>query len=461
MATEFIMPKLGLTMEAGTITEWYVDDGAAVTAGMPVLSITTDKTDSDVEASNDGLLHLVGEVGDTYECGELIGWFLEPGETPPARTKRSSGASVPAASGSATAVVAVPAAVRPDGARIFASPNARRIAAERGIDLASVVGSGPNHRIVSEDLEGVSAGPPASTPQYQTSAAGAGLATFAARSLADLLGVNLAAVSPDERSGKVTREGVAAHVRALLAGATGAAQAPTTSLSMPLAQEPSSYIPMSGMRGIIADRMRGSLREMAQLTLFMDADLDAIVEHRAQQRAEGTEIGYTDYLVAAVARALRDHPIVNSQVTDDGIALLPDIHIGVAVAVDDGLIVPVVRDPGAMSLAELAAETTRLAEAARGGSLALTELEGGTFSVSALGMFGVDGFTPVINPPNAAILGVGRLRTELVLDDDGSPREVTRMTLSLTWDHRVLDGAPAAAFCRSIVDALAEPASLD
>ena len=152
---------------------------------------------------------------------------------------------------------------------------------------------------------------------------------------------------------------------------------------------------------------------------------------------------------------------MNCQITDDGVALLPHVHVGMAVALDNGLIVPVIRDTATLDLATLSVESTRLAEAARAGSLALTDLEGGTFSVSTLGMFGVDGFTPVINPPNTAILGVGRLRDDVVLDGDGRPAATKRLTLSLTWDHRAFDGAPAAAFCRSIVELLGRPDALD
>ena len=158
---------------------------------------------------------------------------------------------------------------------------------------------------------------------------------------------------------------------------------------------------------------------------------------------------------------MRLHPIANSQVTAAGIELLTDINVGLAVSLDDGLMVPVVRNTDSLSLAALAVETKRLAGAARSGSLALADLEGGTFSVSALGMFGVDGFTPVINPPNVAILGVGRLRDDIVLNSSGAVSSVKRLTLSLTWDHRVLDGAPAAQFCQSIVQLLADPVALN
>ena len=216
------------------------------------------------------------------------------------------------------------------------------------------------------------------------------------------------------------------------------------------------------MRGTIAKRMHASLQEMAQLTLTMDADMAAVLADRVARKvdADGPVPSITDYVVAAAARALTAHPRMNAQVTESGIAVLPEIHVGLAVAVENGLLVPVVRDAAHRDLVDLAAETSRLAAAARSGSIAPGELDGGTFSVSALGAFGVDVFTPVINPPNAGILGVGRLRDDVVLVD-GVVTTVKRLTLSLTWDHRVVDGVPAAEFCRTIVELLAEPARLD
>jgi len=278
----------------------------------------------------------------------------------------------------------------------------------------------------------------------------------------------LSRVPSDPTDGRVTRDGVAAYVRARLAtpASPAASGGSSTVAKAPLAaatQTPTSVKKMSGMRGTIAKRMHSSLQEMAQLTLHMDADLDAVVADREARKAEGgaTLPGFTDYVIAAAARALRLHPIVNSQVTDDGIALLPEVHVGMAVALDEGLVVPVITRTDSLDLARLSAETKRLSTAAREGKLTLGELEGGTFSVSTLGMFGVDGFTPVVNPPNTAILGVGRLRDDVVLGESGSPTTVKRITLSLTWDHRVFDGAPAARFCRTIVDLLADPAALN
>lgn len=476
MATEFIMPKLGLTMEEGTISEWLLPHGAEVTAGDAVLRIETDKTETDVEATGSGVLHHVAEVGQTFACGELIGWYLASGEAPPAATAPTAqAANAPAGQTPAAGAVAAPAPIAASG-RQFVSPNARRLATERGIPLHAIAGTGPNGRIVSEDLDQYvpgAAAPAAAVGAGALAAAGwagsgATLATHAGRQLADLLGIDIATIPPDPQMGRVTRDGVAAHVRSLLGAHTGPAPtvapaiAPAVASSlMPALQEPSKIIALKGMRGTIAKRMHQSLTDMAQLSLFMDADIDAVIADRETRKGQGAAPSYTDYVLAAAARALREHPGVNAQITDDGVALLPEVHVGLAVALDDGLIVPVIRDTLGHSLSSLAKETSRLAEAARTGSLTMPDLEGGTFSVSTLGMFGVDGFTPVINPPNAAILGVGRIREELVAADDGMVSRVKRMTLSLTWDHRVFDGAPAAAFTKTIVDLLATPDALD
>ena len=491
MSTEFIMPKLGLTMEEGTILEWLVEDGTEITQGMAVLRIETDKVESDVESPGAGRFHRVGNQGDTYPCGALIGYLLADGEEPPVAKAPASPAPVAAQTSSPTASSApiasnVATLPRREG-RLFASPNARRVAKELGIDIETVVGSGPEGRITSEDVEeahknpnaprAVSGSAPSSAPAIAVapilSSSGNVLATAAARQLAELLGVDLAQVPYDATDGRVTKDGVAAFVRARLTTTqtaskeTSSAEKSTTVLA-PASQTPTSIKKISGMRGTIAKRMQSSLQDMAQLTLHMDADLDAIVEDRESRKSSShgdnssnSLPGFTDYVIAAAARALKLHPIVNSQVTAEGIALLPEIHVSMAVALPEGLIVPVIKNTTSLDLSTLAAETKRLSGAAREGKLGLAELEGGTFSVSTLGMFGVDGFTPVINPPNTAILGVGRLRDDVVVSKKGKVSTVKRMTLSLTWDHRVFDGAPAAEFCKSIVDLLADPSALN
>ena len=483
MPTEFTMPKLGLTMEEGTILEWLVADGDEVRPGAAVLLVETDKVETEVEIPDGGRLHRVGTVGEAYRCGELIGWVLGAGEVAPAGAVVAAAgvaqvgvAPVGVAPAPASVASAVPSTVRqPAGAgspggRLLASPFAYRRADELGVDIRSVVGTGPGGRIVSEDVEtmhaiapasAVPAAPAAVITPAATSVSGrrriAPPATFAAAELARLVGVDLSTtpILPTAADGRISRQDVADHVRSLLA--TGATSAATYAL---LTQEPTTLVPLKGMRGIIATRMRASLQDMAQLTLMMDADMDAVVADRNERKGGATVPGYTDYVLAAAGRALRDHPRVNSQVTADGIALLPRVNVGIAVALDEGLLVPVVNDADQLGLEAIRAQTTLLADAARSGKLKLADLEGGTFSVSALGMFGVDGFTPVINPPNVAILGVGRLRDDVAWAPDGAIRRVKRLTLSLTWDHRAFDGAPAAEFVRTVCRYLDDPSTL-
>ncbi len=440
MPIEFQMPKLGLTMEEGTITAWLVDSGTVVEAGTAVLTIETDKVDTDVEASDSGVLHITGRVGDVLACGARIGWFLEPGEDPPEADPAR--ATAPGVADRSVVSVAEPGAVAlaptgtgRDGARIFASPYARRVAAERGISLGALTGSGPGGRIVAADV-------PPTGDRHRVSA------TVAARQTAVRLGVDLTHVRSIGVDGRIDRADVERHVREQLS----AAGRPPALAEAPLLQAPTQRIPLRGMRGTIAQRMHDSLAQMAQLTLAMEVVMDAVVAHRVATDPID-RAGYTDYVIAAVAQALVDHPIANSQIADGAVNLLPEIHVGLAVALDGGLVVPVVRDTDQLSMSQLAAETTRLANAARAGRLALADLEGGTFSVTALGAFGVDSFTPVVNPPNTAILGIGRLR-ESVRWVDRVAVPTTVVTLSLTWDHRAFDGAPAAQFGAAVRDRL-------
>ena len=448
MATEFQMPKLGLTMEAGTIIGWHVPDGAVVEQGAPVLAIETDKVESDVEASASGRLHQTAAPGETFPCGARIGWFLAEGEDPPAAAplRPSAAAAAPAVAAPATAVPA-DAAGRPargDRGRILSSPNARRVAAELGVDIVAVTGTGPGGRIVSEDVQSFAEALPAPAPDPGPAVA----ATIAARRLADLLGVDIAAVPRTGADPRVTREDVALYVRQRLA-----TEVPR-SASIPLLQTPSEIVPMRGMRATIASRMHEALREMAQLTLTMDVAMDRIVADRRRRQVDGAAPGFTDYVIAAAAAALVEHPIVNSQITESGIALLPDVNVGMAVALDDGLVVPVVRSADCRSITEISAETARLAAGARSRSLPLPDYEGATFTVTALGMFGVDAFTPIVYPPNTAILGVGRMRRDVHWGDDDQPVPRPALTLSLTWDHRAFDGAPAAEFTRTVREVL-------
>ena len=510
MATEFQMPKLGLTMEAGTIIGWHVANGALVEAGTPVLSIETDKVETDVEASASGRLHQIGAPGDTFACGERIGWFLAEGEeapAPPSPVSADPGSPAAAAPPSPASSVGGPPAASAageqpapgQGGRILSSPNARRVAVELGVDIAAVAGSGPAGRIVAADVqrfvetrlesvskdvqasvgarpEPVSEGVQASVgarPEPVPDTGALVVASLAARRLADLLGVDIAAVPRTGVDPRVTRDDVALYVRQRLAG-TGPSPASPQPAQPPVpraargqirpsgsapalappAQTPSTVVRMRGMRATIASRMHESLHDMAQLTLTMDVAVDRVVADRRRRQVDGAAPTYTDYVIAAAAAALVEHPIVNSQITDEGIALLPEINVGMAVALDKGLVVPVVRGADCLSIDEISVETARLAAAARSRSLGLPDFEGATFTVTAMGMYGVDAFTPIINPPNTAILGVGRVRRDVDWDDDDRPVPLPMLTLSLTWDHRAFDGAPAAEFTRTVREVL-------
>jgi pyruvate dehydrogenase E2 component (dihydrolipoamide acetyltransferase) len=401
MASDFLMPKLGLTMEEGRITAWLVGDGSEVTAGTAVLAIDTDKVETEVEASASGVLHQLGAVGETFPCGAVIGHI--GADRPSVRVARSS-AAAPLAPIETVLPRRAPVASPGGNGRRFISPNARRVAAELGVDVARVDGTGPGGRVLAADVEAaaredavhVATATGASTVSGATRGAGgvaAGAdepvrvaaaasgkpvsgatrtpATAAARQLADLIGIDLAAVDPDPHDGYVTREAVARHVRARLR----ATSAPVA--DGPLGQTPTEVRPLKGMRGTIAKRMHTSLQQMAQLTLTTDAEMDAVVADRRARGEAGGAPGYTDYVVAAAARALRDHPIVNAQVIAEGIALLPEVHVGVAVALPTGLVVPVVRHADRLGLSALAAESTRLADAARAGKLTLATSKAG------------------------------------------------------------------------------------
>ncbi len=476
MATEVQIPKLGLTMQEGTITAWEVEPGTMVTEGQVLFTMETDKVETTVESPGSGRFQPTAEEGDTFECGVVVGYLLADGEEVPAEASPSP-APAPVAGDDApdrVAAAPAPAAAAVNG-RILSSPNARRVAAELGVDLARVTGTGPGGRIVSEDVEAAAAagtaapGPaaPAPVPPAAPDRAPA-ISTVPAsplvRRLADDLGVDLAAVEGTGVGGRVTRADVQ-RAGSRAASAPAAAAAPTQAPAAPTTKHrPGDRIALSGMRKVIAERMHGSLQEMAQLTLNMDVDMDRAVELRSRLKDDwgsaGLPVpGYTDLIVKASALALRAHPNVNAMVHDDEIELLDEINVGMAVSVPDGLMVPVVAGADELPLDALAAESSRLAAAARDGKLTLPELEGGTFSVSALGMFGIDAFTPVVNPPNVAILGVGRIRDDTAWDGD-VPSRVQRMTLSLTIDHRAVDGAPGAEFLQTLKGLLENPMRL-
>jgi pyruvate dehydrogenase E2 component (dihydrolipoamide acetyltransferase) len=449
MATEVLIPKLGMTMTEGTVAEWHVVDGAEVKPGDPVYRLETEKIEFEVEAEAAGIVRHAVPAGTKMEPGAIAGYILAAGEAMP------EVASVPVAAataGSPQAAQAAPAAAPLEGGRIAASPAARRLAQEAGIDLAGVAGSGPDGRITEADVVAARSAP-AATPAGAGAPAGDVIASPVARRLAQTLGIDVARVPGTGPGGRITKEDVEAAVEAgIAAPAPAAAGGP--------ARQAGEVIPMRGMRKVIAERMHGSLQGMAQLTMEMDVGMDAAVGLRTrlvkEWEAEDVRPTYTDLIIKAVAKALTLHPLVNATVTEAGIELLGEVHVGMAVALEEGLVVPVIRDADRLTLREIAAESSRLASAARAKSLGMDEMTGGTFSVTSLGMADIDFFTPIINPPNVAILGVGRIRDDVAWEGS-TPRRTKRMTLSLTIDHRAVDGAPGAAFLGTVRDLLQAP----
>jgi pyruvate dehydrogenase E2 component (dihydrolipoamide acetyltransferase) len=460
VAIEILLPKLGLTMEEGTVDEWLVADGTAITVGMPLLRLATDKIDVDVEAEGEGILVRAVPDGTTLEPGAVLGWLLAEGEAAPA-----GGSAAPAAPAVAVEEVVVittmqgadDVAVASANGRAFISPNARRVAQDLGVDLATVRGSGPGGRIVSEDVEEAAARATQSAAPGQPAKIVSPLARRDAREA----GIDVSSLSSE--SGYVSRSDVraAASRPAETAAAAVAVPSPVASAHLPAGQETASIIPMKGMRGTIAARMQQSLTEMAQLTHGFEVCMDAVVALRTEMKEQYAALGVpvpslNDFIVRAAALALRQHPILNATIIDREIHLLARIHMGLAVAVPGGLMVPVIRDADRLSLPELARATRDVAERCREGAISLDELEGATFAVTSLGTYGVDFFTPVINPGNVGILGVGRLRDSGRWEGDAFVRTQV-LTLSLTFDHRAVDGAPAAEYLQTIAELLARP----
>jgi pyruvate dehydrogenase E2 component (dihydrolipoamide acetyltransferase) len=452
VAQQILLPKLGLTMEEGTILEWVVTSGDEVRTGDVIMRMATDKVDVDVEAEGDGRFELVAAEGSTLPPGALVGWLLAADEPTPAPDAwvHDPALEAPAASdvGELRLVSPAPAVATPDGGRLKSSPNARRVAREHEVDLSQLRGSGPGGRILSEDVEEHLQRRPAEPAA--TSAPGQ-VASPLVRRHAERLGVDVSTLRGTGSGGRIRRADVEQAVGTAAPAAKPAPQGP----------QAGQVLPLSGMRGAIARNMVASLQEMAQLTHGYEADVSALMALRSQLKAEWEGTGLrpptiNDFVVRAVALALVDHPLLNATVREDGIHLLEEIHVGVAVAVPDGLVVPVVRDADRRGLADIGEQTKALADAARDGKLTLPQLEGATFVVSSLGSYGVDFFTPVVNRGNVGILGVGRVRDGVQWEGE-TPRRTQVLTLSLSFDHRAVDGAPAAEFLRTVADLLGRP----
>ncbi len=460
MASPLMVPKMGLTMTKGVVTEWLIADGADVNVGDVVYILTTDKTDAEIEADASGTLHRVSAIGDTVIPGEAVGYLLAPGEVPPTGVVAALDAVAAVGVVGAPVAAAAPVAATPvvpalaDGARQFVSPNARRVATEVGVDVSRVVGTGPNGRVITADvLSAATASPPAGPASASSVASSSAVSPLAAR-LAAQLGVDLSGIVA--RGGRIRLDDVVAAART---------SAPTaTPKTLPSGPRPGDVVRHSSMRRAIAARMHESLQQTAQLTLTRDADAKRLVKLRDELKTAWPQRDwavptFNDLVIKAVAVALGEHPRLNASFTPDALVVHDRVDIGTAVALDDGLVVPVIRDADQLPLRTLAAVSSSLAARARAGQLGPDDYSGQTFTVSALGSYGIDAFTPVLNSPNVAILGVGAIRDRVGWKGD-KPKRLPTLTLSLTIDHRAVDGVPGAAFLATVAEVLASPAVL-
>jgi len=467
MPKEIYLVKVGMSMTEGMVSEWFVKDGSQVKKGELVYALETEKVNLDVDADYSGTVKHLVEVGVTLEPGDVVGYIFEAGEDIPdtltgapaaasAETKREPESTAPepavaAAPEAVSATVAGSDPVASQDGHIKSSPAARRLAKELGVDYTRVAGSGPGGRIVEADVQAASqsgAGVPAAPTVTATGPEPK--ASPLAKRLASERGIDLRSVQGTGPGGRIVQSDIEN------AAVTGVSKGAAV-VSGPRAGE---RVPVKGMRKTIASRMHHSLQESAQLTMDMEVNMDDVVKMRTslveEWANEGVKPTYTDIVIKAVAKALRAHPMMNSQFLGSEIALMTEINVGMAVALPEGLIVPVVRNADQLPIKELARETSRLAIAAREGALGLDDYAGGTFTVTALGMYGVDSFTPIINEPQTGIMGVNRIFDGVEWNGD-KPVKTKKMNLSLTWDHRAVDGAPAAEYLVEVRNLLQSP----
>ena len=440
-----VMPLLGQTMEEGTITKWLKKEGDAVEKGEPILEVMTDKANMEVEAPVSGVLRKILAVEEQIvpikDPIAIIGKADEPiddllGDGAPAAAAPVAEAAAPSPAQTAPAAPVSAEAPVPNGDRVFSSPRARMVAEEKNVDINMLAGrgTGPGGRIVEKDVLDFLAAAPTDERLRATPLAG---------KVAADLGVDLGGVAATGISGRITRDDVMRTV----VPQVGA--------------RPDRVIPLAGMRKAVADNVSRSARTAPHVTLVSEVDMSECVKLRKQilpevEKTHGVKISFTDIIIKAVARAIDDFPIVNATLENDQITIHGEINVGVAVALPDGLIVPVVRDARSKGIAQISIEVKQLAEKARSGSLTPNEYQGGTFTISNLGTYGVDVFNPIINPPQVAILGVCRI-VEKPIAVGGQVEVRPTMNLCLSFDHRAMDGAPAAEYLARLKHILENP----
>jgi len=437
MATEVILPKLGQTMEQGRIVRWVKGEGERVEKGEVLFEIESDKAVLDVESSAGGFLRKIlvpkGVAVPVLTVVALITKTAD--EDVSGYEARVAGAkAVTPVEGERVEREAAPPPSGPRRAqgRVLASPRARKRGKEAGIDLSLIVGTGPEGRIVERDVLA-----------YLTNQS---KATPTARKMATAAGLDLQEVEGSGVAGRIVQEDVE---RVLAASAPGVPSLATGAM------------PVAGLRRIIAERMSKSHRTTARVALTTEVDATALVEVRNQLKESmrdelGFRLGYNDLLIKIVAQALREFPSINAQLVGDEIRQLSEVNVGLAVDTERGLVVIVVRHADQKKLLAVASEVRSLAGRAQAGSSLPDDLSGGTFTITNLGMFEVDAFTPIINLPECAILGMGRIKEKpVVIHGDICVRSM--MWLSLTFDHRLVDGAPAARFLKRVKELIEQP----
>lgn len=466
MATEFFIPKLGQTVEEVRLVSWTVQDGAKVDFGTAVMDVETDKAVFPVEANAKGTIHLgpykEGDVLPVLTVVAIIGKpedkFILPGQA--AQSPEQPGPAVPAGETAPTSPAASGESGEPGG-KLFASPRARKLADAKGIDLTQVQPSGyEGLRVVERDVVAFLNQQPKVTPLAQKMAAEAGL--------------DLRAVEGSGPRGRIVKEDVTRAIEGrqttvplpvapVPQQAAPAAQAVTLQAAPApmLPAEVLERIPLKGVRAIIADRMATSVHTTARVTMMMEVDATEFVAVRTRLKEKVTEEwgfapGYNDLLARIVAVALHKFPYMNARLAPDAIELLAQVNLGMAVDTERGLLVTVIRSADRKNLREFGSEFRQLVDRARQGRSLPDDLVGGSFTITNLGMYDIDAFTPVINLPEAAILGVGRIAPKPVAR--GNAVEIRQMwTLSLAFDHRLVDGAPAARFFQYIKQLVEEP----
>ncbi len=428
MPIELLMPALSPTMEEGTLAKWLVKEGDTVSSGDLIAEIETDKATMEFEAVDEGVVGkiVVPEGSEGVKVNSLIAVLLEDGES--ADDIGSAPAAAPAATEApaeetAAAPAATPAPSAPkaaDGGRLFATPLARRIAADKGLDLSTVAGSGPHGRIIKADVEGTTTQPVAAA---QAPAAAPASATTAAAALA-----------------------------------TG----PSTDVVLKTyADRPFEEVSLNGMRKTIAARLTEAKQSVPHFYLRRDIQLDELLKFRSQLNKQlesrGVKLSVNDFIIKACALALQAVPDANAVWAGDRVLKFEKSDVAVAVAIEGGLFTPVLQDAESKSLSALSAQMKDLAARARDRKLAPHEYQGGSFAISNLGMFGIDNFDAIINPPHAAILAVGAGAKKPIVGKDGELAVGTVMSVTLSVDHRVIDGAMGAELIQAIKDNIENP----